>query len=159
MKINVYSDSKRAFKGYCIHFPEGYVKCDRFSCDLCELGDRIRLTNVRLHNNEMLFSDRNCLRKTKAAGGENFYNKPIVLTEKAMEQLGIKLNLYNQIAIAVGGSGCFAQNVSGAIDCFLLSDKNFTFTISRFDTYGIPDTRAVEKYEKLFFMGLRGYLK
>lgn len=159
MKINVYADSKKAFRGFCVHFPEGYVKCERFNCDFCELGDRIRLTNVRLHNKESLFSDRNCLRQTKAGGGETYYNKPIVLTEKAMERLGIQLNLYNQIAIAIGGSGCFVKNVSGAIDCCLFSDKNFTFTIYRFETYGIPDARAVEKYESLFFMGLREYFK
>ena len=158
MKINVYSSSIKAFKGFCIHFPEGLVTCkNNADCEKCELGDRIRLSNIRSNNSELLFSDRDCLRQTKAGGGETFYMKPIVLTEKAMERLGIKLNLYSQIAIAGGGCGCLVNNPVGPIDCYLLSDPKKVFTIYRHECYGIPSPRAVEKYEDLFFVGLRRY--
>ena len=114
---------------------------------------------MRSNTDIPLFCDRDCLRQTKAGGGETFYQKPIVLTEAVMERLGIEKTLFNQIAIAYGGSGVFVQNKVGAVDCFLFADKRKRFTIYRFEAYGIPNERAVEKYEKLFFMGLRGYFK
>ena len=160
MEHVILSRERKKSGGYCIHFPHGYVKCDNhYFCDKCLIADRIRISKVRGNSEIPLFCDRDCLRQTKAGGGENFYRKPIVLTEAAMERLCIEKTLFNQMAFAYGGSGVFVQNKVGAVDCFLLSDKEKKFTIYRFEAYGIPNERAVEKWEKLFFMGLRGYFK
>lgn len=158
MKYTVVTPRDKLSSEYCEHFPDGLVKCDNYhSCYLCTLADRIRATNAQKDTSLILFDNKNCLRQTPSGGGENFYNKPIVLTEKAMKRLHIEQSLFNQMAIAFGGAGCFPKNKASAIDCYLLSDPERVFIISRYETYGIPDMRAVEKYEELFFMGLRRY--
>ena len=149
------AEQKRA-EGYCTHFPNGFLNCDNyFDCCRCTVADRIRTTNNRKDRNFLLLNDRDCLRQTKSGGGETLYNKPIVLKEKAMERLGIEKTLFNQIAVAYDGPGVFVKNPGGEIDCYLFNDKDFKFTISRYETYGIPNMAAVEKWEELFFMGLK----
>lgn len=145
---------------YCDKFPDGLVRCINYHCCYCcVLAERIRITNSSKDPAVILFDSHNCLRQTPAGGGENFYNKPLVLTEKAMEKYKIPKNLYNQIVVAYGGAGCFPKNKGSIIDVFLLSDPERRFMITRHDVHGIPDMRAVEKYEELFFMGLKRYFK
>ena len=160
MSYQVVTQKENYSSEFCDKFPDGLVRCISYhSCNYCTLADRIRVTNSRKDASVIFFDSKNCLRQTPAGGGENFYNKPLVLTEKAMEKYKIPKNLYNQIVVAYGGAGCFPKNKGSIIDVFLLADPERRFLITRHDVHGIPDMRAVEKYEKLFFMGLKRYFK
>lgn len=159
MSYTVWTSKNRNLSEFCHHFPEGLVKCDNYKqCMSCVFADRIRMTNQRKSREYPLFWERDCLKQTKVGGGETFYNKAIVLSEDCMERLGIEKILFNQIAIAFGGCGCFVQNKVGPIDIYLLSDPNEKYLVYRNEVCGIPNDAAVKKWENLFFMGLRDYL-
>ena len=160
MSYTLVSYKDKISSEYCDKFPDGLARCiSGHYCNMCPLEDRIRINKSRSEISSILFDSKNCLRQTPAGGGENFYNMPLVLTEKAMDRYHVPKNLFNQIVVAYGGAGCFPKNKGSVIDVFLLADPERRFLITRYDIYGIPNMQAVEKYEELFFMGLKRYFK
>ena len=153
--INVAKERLKNKDYYCPHFPVGYVEC-RYprDCQRCELGDRIRRSNAVATNNVPLFTYRDARRQTDKGGGAMWWNYPIILSEECMERLGFEKNIFFQIAVADTGSGVFLKNPTGPIDCHLFTNPSRKFTITRNEAYGIPNERAVELYDKLFFYDL-----
>lgn len=157
--VNAREERRKGNDISCPHFPYGYVECyyPRF-CDRCELGDRIRRDRVTKAKSFPLFTHSDTLRQTDKGGGAMLWHYPIILTERALERLGIDKNVYNQIAVADGGPGVFLKNSAGEIDIHLFTDKEKIFTITRAETYGIPNENAVRRYDEWFFLGLRKYI-
>jgi len=146
-------------RGLCPHIRYGSVLCKNgFNCLFCEIADRIRISRSIECDDYPLFYWKDCLVQTKHAGGDCFYNKPLVLTEDAMDRLGIERSIYNQIVFAYGGPGVFLKNKGGQIDVYMVNDHSKKFVISRYETYGIPNPQTIEKYDELFFFGLKRYL-
>lgn len=144
----------------CPYFKDGFVECAGYrDCKRCDIGQRIRRDNVLRHNNYPLFSWRDARRNTEKGRGQNWWHFPIILSEEVMEKLGLEKNLFFQIAIAEGGGGVFHHNPCGEIDCHLFVNPSKKFTIGRHEAYGIPDERAVAKFDELFFMDLHKVIK
>lgn len=153
ISARLYKNSQRPM---CKHFKHGNVECrNGFRCTNCEFADRVRADLAISYRDLPLFSYGDCLKQTPKGGGANWYKKPIILSPAVMARNGIEQSLFYQIAIAYDGSGVFAQNPSGPIDCYLLGNKQKKITISRRDAYGIPNEWAVRRYDELFFMGLK----
>ncbi len=146
---------ERVGKNYCPHFKNGFIACFDRHCDRCALADRMRLSSAVNNKDILLFTERDALRQTPKGGGETWYKKYIIVSPAALEKHGITVNLYNQIAYAYDGSGCFIKNPCGYVDCILFSDMRVRFTICRHEAFGLPNPRAIERFDELFFMNLK----
>ena len=146
--------------GNCPHIPYSAVKCKNgYNCLRCEIADRVRLTRKIDCSDVPLFYWRDCLAKTARYGGNNFYQKIIVLTEDALEKLSLEVNIFNQLAFAYAGAGCLPGNPGSQLDIYLVNDHSKKYTISRTDVYGVATDQTIDKYDSLFFLGLKKYLK
>lgn len=160
MKIEMVDAFNRSRFEYCSYFPNGYIKCKNFhSCNLCEIADRLRKSQLKSTSDVPLFYWRDALPQTPSLGGENWYKRPVILSIEALDRLKLDRHLINQIMIACGGPGCFKKNVVGEIDGYLLCNSQKVITVTRKECYGIPTLRAAEKYDKYFFLGLSQLLK
>lgn len=150
---------ERNYVHLCTHIPNTYINCYNQDCSRCDIADRYRKQIMRADNHILLFRDKNCLRMTEKGGGLCFYQRPVVLKEKTMERLGIEVNLLHQIAIAYDGPGCLPKNVVGPVDIYLFLNPTRKFTVGRHELYGVPDEKAVKRYDDLFFMDLHKVYK
>ena len=152
------SDRKADYRSseWCDHFPYGYVRCDNFrSCARCELADRIRSeSNVTAP----LFDYRDALPQTPT-GCMDWIKKPVILKPQAMERLGIPSYLVNQIMITELSPGIFHKNACSDIDGYLFADPSKKLTVSRADCYGVPNARAVERFDKIYFLKLSRFME
>ena len=155
MKIEYCDAFTRQTQEWCHQIPNGYVRCTNYhACAICELADRIRVNRARETKHLPLFYWRDALPQTKAKRGENWYRMPVILSPECMDRLKLEKNLINQIMVADGGPGCFKNNVAGEIDGYLLCDKSKRITVTRMECFGIPNERAVARYDEYFFLGL-----
>lgn len=137
--------------GYCIHLPDGIVRCDSsYCCDRCQIADRIERNTGRAVYKLPLFGWRDALPQTPSKKGETWYGLPVILSPEVMVRLGLEQNLKNQIVIAVGGPGVFKKNPCGEIDGLLYADFKRRVTVTRNECYGLPTARACEIYDRYF---------
>ena len=152
----IFEDMRKRRDGYCTNFHYGYVKCrNGYDCIRCTLGDSIREENIRKYSEELLFTDRDVRSISEKAKGDVWWHYPVVLSPEVMAKLGLELNIVNQIAIASSGSGVFPRNPVGMLDIYLYSNPQKRFTITRNEAYGIPNDKAVSRYDELFFWDLK----
>ncbi len=143
-------------EGYCTRFPNAYVWCHRgFHCYACDLADRLR---ENVPENVALFSYRDAC-PTTPSGVRQWADLPVILSPEAMDRLGLKKILLNQIVIAELSPGCLHQNPHGEIDCFLFADPTKKMIVNRSECFGVPNTRAVERFDKIYFLNLHKYIK
>lgn len=153
----IFENRNKNLNGYCSQFPYGYVLCrNGYDCLRCTLGDRIRQDNAKKYADVPLFTYRDARKFTDKAKGATWWHYPIILSPEVMEQLGLECSIYNQIAIADGGGGVFAKNPVGYIDVYLFANPQKRFTITRNQSFGIPNAAAVRRYDELFFWDLAG---
>ena len=157
---NARNPFREYYAKYCPYFTTGLVLCkNQKRCISCEFADRMRQSIVLRNKNLPLFVPSDALRQTKKGGGDTWWHFPIILSEEVMDRLGLEKNVFFQIAIAEGGGGVFKKNPVGPVDCHLFANPSKKFTISRNEAYGIPDERAVRRYDELFFMDLHKVIK
>ena len=159
MKVTKIQYEKYVKYGNCPHVPYSTVKCNNgYNCMRCEIADRVRIMRKNDCSDLPLFYWRDCIVRNSRYGGNNFYQKIILLTEEAMQRLGLEVNLYNQFVYAYDGPGCLPGNCGSQIDIYLCNDHSKKYTITRFETYGVPTEQTLEKFDDLFFLGLKKYL-
>ncbi|MBE6531391.1 MAG: hypothetical protein E7679_04810 [Ruminococcaceae bacterium] len=128
-------------------------------CHICEIADRYRANmRERVKSCSELFDYYDVLLKTPKGGGSEYLYKPLVLKPEVMRQRGIEVDMYNQIFIATDGAGMFSWNPGSQIDGYLLSDPKVQYTFGRQDFYGIPNKKAVERFNQLFLIDLNKYM-
>ena len=155
-KIETFSTNEARLRGDCIMFHHGTIAChNHYACDRCELGDRLR-KNI-LHK-AMMFTYRDALPQTEK-GCHNFCDMPLILTPDAMTRLRLNHDLINQIMVAYPSPGCFRSNPAGEIDGYLLNRPGMKVTVSRKEVFGVPNPRAVERYDQLYRLRLSRFFK
>lgn len=160
MKVTKIQYDKYVKYGNCPRMPYAVVKCNNgFNCLRCEIADRVRLTIKNDCKDLPMFYWRDCILRTARYGGDDFYKKIIVLTEEAMTKIGVEVNIFNQLAFAYDGAGCFPKNPGSQLDIYLVNDHSKKYTICRTDVYGVATEQTINKYDALFFLGLKRYLK
>ena len=69
------------------------------------------------------------------------------------------IELFNQIFIATDGAGMFSKFPGSQIDGYLLSDRRKIYTFGRQEFFGVPNERAVKRFEDLFLIDLNKYIE
>lgn len=152
----------RAFtKADCVRIPYYTGGCRyNHQCSCCAIAERFRQSNRE--STEIkgeLFGYCDVLPKTPKGGGIEYVYKPLILKPEAMEAHGIKLELFNQIFIATDGAGMFSKFPGSQIDGYLLSDRRKIYTFGRQEFFGVPNERAVKRFEDLFLIDLSKYIE
>lgn len=146
-------------KKYCEFFPHGYVTCSNRCCTYSDCyWYLVHRNNIASMASRTLFYDNYALPLNKK-GCVNFYKKALLLKPEAMDRLGIERNLINQIVIPDLSPGLFPTNPTGFIDVKLFANHNATYTIYRFEVYGVASPIAIERYDEYFHLGLARYLQ
>ena len=152
----------RAFtKADCIMIPYYSGGC-RYAhdCWRCPLANRVKNSNREFtRESGELFGYYDVLPKTPKGGGIEYVYKPLILKPEAMEAHGIELELFNQIFIATDGAGMFSKFPGSQIDGYLLSDRRKIYTFGRQEFFGVPNERAVKRFEDLFLIDLNKYIE
>ena len=152
----------RAFtKADCVRIPYYTGGCrHNHQCNRCTIAERFRQSNREFTEIKgELFGYYDVLPKTPKGGGIEYVYKPLILKPEAMEAHGIKLELFNQIFIATDGAGMFSKFPGSQIDGYLLSDRRKIYTFGRQDFFGVPNERAVKRFEDLFLIDLNKYIE
>lgn len=158
MAFKIENRRPSVFVRYCEQLPNGYLICEQYGqCDRCEVADRIRGEN-KIKKDVPLFDWRDALPQTPS-GCKDFCGMPLILKPSAMERLRIEPFLINQIMIAIPSPGCLPSNPAGEIDGYLLCDPRRSFTVSRMECYGVPNTAAVKRFDEIYFLRLCRYFE
>ena len=130
-----------------------------YRCYSCGYFEEHILNIHRLFCDELLFGYYDVLPKTPKGGGIEYVYRPLILKPEAMEAHGIKLELFNQIFVATDGAGMFSKFPGSQIDGYLLSDRRKIYTFGRQEFFGVPNERAVKRFEDLFLIDLSKYIE
>ena len=148
-------------KADCVRIPYYTGGCRyEHHCNRCAIAERFRQSNREFTEIKgELFGYYDVLPKTPKGGGLEYVYKPLILKPEAMEAHGIKLELFNQIFVATDGAGMFSEFPGSQIDGYLLSDRRKIYTFGRQEFFGVPNERAVKRFEDLFLIDLNKYIE
>lgn len=133
---------------------------DDHDCERCQFADSVRKDRIERNKHEGELFDHNDVRlMTPKGNGRDWYLMPIIAKPDTLRRAGIDVNMYNQIFITTSGAGMFYANAGSELDGYFLSDRSKIFSFGRQDFYGIPNDKAVSRYEDLFFIDLKRYMK
>lgn len=151
MKMN------RISRSLCYRNPYLSVRCDfGFRCDRCTVADGIRSENInKISSNGFLFDQYDTLPKTPKFDGANYLYRPLVLSVESLKARSIDVNAYNQIVVSVDGAGMYSPGCE--LDCYFVSSPGKIYTFSRGEILGVPNEKAIKKFNELFFIDLRQY--
>ncbi len=145
----------------CYKIPYTTLACrNGHDCARCEIADSIRKVRIEKNkDNSELFFWNDVRPATPMGGGRSWIYMPVISKPETLKKAGLEVNMYNQIFITTDGLGMFFGNDGSELDGYFLAEPNKVYTFGRQDFYGIPNDKAVRRYEELFLIDLKRYMK